>query len=44
MSYDLGVLNLAGTKKKSNAKLYAIVGVVVILVVVVLATKLMGLW
>ena len=36
MSYDLGVLNLAGGRKKSKTKLYVAVGVVVLVVVVVL--------
>jgi len=44
MSYDLGVLNLAGNKKKSNTKMYAAVGVIVLAVVVVIATKAMGVW
>ena len=37
MSYDLGVLNLAGGRKKSRTKLYVAVGVVVIVVVIVAA-------
>jgi len=34
MSYDLGVLNLAGGKKKSRTWIYVVVAVVVIVVVV----------
>ena len=37
MSYDLGVLNLAGGKKKSRTWMYAVVAVVVVVVVVVAA-------
>ncbi len=35
MSYDLGVLNLAGGRKKSKMKMYIAVAVVVIVIVVV---------
>ena len=41
MSYDLGVLNLSGGRKKSRMKLYVAVGVVVIVVVVVAALVLL---
>jgi hypothetical protein len=36
MSYDLGVLNLAGGRKKSKTKLYLGVAVVAIVVIVAL--------
>lgn len=42
MSYDLGVLNLAGGRKKSKMKLYLAVGVVVIVVVIVAALFALG--
>ena len=36
MSYDLGVLNLAGGRKKSKMKLYVSVAVIAVVVVVAL--------
>lgn len=44
MSYDLGVLNLKGNKKKTNTKMYAMIGVVVIVVVLVVALKVMAVF
>ena len=41
MSYDLGVLNLTGGRKKSRMKLYLAAGVVVLVVVVVAALFLL---
>jgi len=38
MSYDLGVLNLSGGKKKSRTWMYVVVAVVVVVVVVVAAS------
>jgi len=41
MSYDLGVLNLSGNKKKSNTKMYAAVGVLVAVLAVILVVVLL---
>lgn len=42
MSYDLGVLNLTGGRKKSRTKLYVAAGVIVIVVIVAVVLLLRG--
>ena len=42
MSYDLGILNLSGGRKKKKTKLYTAVAVVVIVVVAITALVVWG--